>query len=64
MSWWSRVNNVFRSDRLSGDLDEELEFHVAAPGPGTDRQRADARGGGAAGPPPGGQYPAPPRGEP
>jgi predicted permease len=29
MSWMRRLVNVFRSDRLAGDLDRELEFHVA-----------------------------------
>jgi predicted permease len=29
MSWKRRLLNVFRSDRLSRDLDRELEFHVA-----------------------------------
>jgi predicted permease len=28
MSWLSRVRNVFRSDRVSDELDEELSFHV------------------------------------
>jgi predicted permease len=28
MSWWSRLTNVFRSDRLADDLDEELRFHL------------------------------------
>jgi putative ABC transport system permease protein len=28
MSWWSRVANVFRSNRLSREVDEELEFHI------------------------------------
>jgi hypothetical protein len=29
MSWWSRLKNVARTDRLDGDLDEELQFHIA-----------------------------------
>ena len=29
MSLWSRVLNVFRSDRLNGEIDEELESHLA-----------------------------------
>src|SRR5216684_6677590 len=29
MSLWSRITNVFRSDRLSRDIDEELESHIA-----------------------------------
>ena len=28
MSLWSRVANVFRGDRLSGEIDEELQSHV------------------------------------
>src|SRR5271165_4334940 len=28
MSWWSRFANVFRSDRLNRDIDEELEAHI------------------------------------
>jgi putative ABC transport system permease protein len=28
MSWWSRVANVFRSDRLTGTIDEELRSHI------------------------------------
>src|SRR5215472_6355484 len=28
MSWWSRVVNVFRSDRLSSEIDEELRSHL------------------------------------
>jgi predicted permease len=30
MSWWSRVTNVFRSDRLDHDLDDEQRFHIEA----------------------------------
>ena len=30
MSWWSRVTNVFRSDRLDEDLDDEQRFHIEA----------------------------------
>lgn len=30
MSWFSRCLNVFRRDRLDRDLDEELQFHLAA----------------------------------
>src|SRR5882724_706289 len=29
MSLWSRIANVFRGDRLSRDIDEELRSHVA-----------------------------------
>jgi len=28
MSWWSRIVNVFYSDRLSGEIDEELQSHI------------------------------------
>ena len=28
MSLWSRVANVFRSERIDHDLDEELQFHL------------------------------------
>jgi len=28
MSLWSRLTNVFRSDRLHRELDEELESHI------------------------------------
>jgi putative ABC transport system permease protein len=28
MSWWSRVANVFRSERVQRELDEELQFHM------------------------------------
>ena len=28
MSWWSRLSNVFRSDRLDEDLDDEQRFHI------------------------------------
>ncbi len=28
MSWWSRVVNVFRPDRLGQEIDEELQCHV------------------------------------
>jgi len=30
MSWFRRLSNVFRGDRLSDDLDRELAFHIAA----------------------------------
>ncbi len=30
MSWLSRIRNVFRSDRLNDDLEEELQFHIAS----------------------------------
>ena len=30
MSWWSRVANVLRSDRLARELDEEQRFHLEA----------------------------------
>jgi len=30
MSWLSRFLNVFRGDRLNRDLDDEIQFHVAA----------------------------------
>src|SRR6516225_8463672 len=29
MSWWSRLANVFRSNRLGREIDEELESHLA-----------------------------------
>src|SRR4051794_40166609 len=29
MAFWSRLANVFRGDRLSREIDEELEAHVA-----------------------------------
>jgi hypothetical protein len=29
MSFWSRLLNVMRGDRLFGEIDEELESHVA-----------------------------------
>lgn len=28
MSWWSRIANVFRGDRLSREIDEELASHI------------------------------------
>src|SRR5678815_3175147 len=28
MSWWSRARNVFQSDKLIDDLDEEVRFHL------------------------------------
>jgi len=28
MSLWSRITNVFRPDRLSGEIDEELQAHI------------------------------------
>ena len=28
MSLWSRITNVFRNDRLTGDIDEELQSHI------------------------------------
>jgi predicted permease len=28
MSWWSRLSNVVRSDRLISELDEELQSHI------------------------------------
>ena len=28
MSWWSRIANVFRGDRLSREIDEELQSHL------------------------------------
>lgn len=30
MSWWSRLGNVFRADRLSQDLEDEQRFHIEA----------------------------------
>jgi putative ABC transport system permease protein len=30
MSWFSRLANVFRSDRLNHDLDDEIRFHLDA----------------------------------
>jgi predicted permease len=29
MSWWSRIGNVWRGERLDREIDEELEEHVA-----------------------------------
>src|ERR1700731_707858 len=29
MSFWSRMANVFRGDRLSREIDEELQLHIA-----------------------------------
>jgi predicted permease len=29
MSFWSRITNVFRGDRVSREIDEELESHIA-----------------------------------
>src|SRR3954451_13584110 len=29
MGWMSRLLNVIRSDRLSGEIDEELQSHIA-----------------------------------
>src|SRR5205823_7511677 len=29
MSMWSRIANVFRGDRLSSEIDEELESNIA-----------------------------------
>jgi putative ABC transport system permease protein len=29
MSLWSRIANVFRRDRLSREIDEELQSHIA-----------------------------------
>ena len=28
MAWWSRIANVFRSERLTREIDEELAYHV------------------------------------
>jgi predicted permease len=28
MSWWSRIANVFRGDRLSREIDEEIQSHL------------------------------------
>ncbi len=28
MSWWSRISNVLRGDRLSREIDEELQSHI------------------------------------
>jgi hypothetical protein len=30
MSWLSRLTNAFRPDRLDGELEEELRFHLEA----------------------------------
>src|ERR1035438_6588863 len=30
MSLWSRITNVFRGDRLSREINEELQSHIAA----------------------------------
>ena len=29
MSYWSRIANVFRGDRLVNEIDEEIESHIA-----------------------------------
>src|SRR5215467_5969042 len=29
MSWWSRIANVFHSDRVNREIDEELQSHLA-----------------------------------
>lgn len=29
MSWWTRISNAIRGDRLSREIDEELESHIA-----------------------------------
>jgi predicted permease len=29
MSWFTRIRNVFRAEKLSADLDDELRFHIA-----------------------------------
>jgi hypothetical protein len=29
MSWYTRVANVFRTRKLSAELDDELRFHIA-----------------------------------
>src|SRR5579859_6610360 len=29
MSFWSRMTNVFHGDRVSGEIDEELQLHIA-----------------------------------
>ena len=29
MSWWSRLTNVLRGDRLNREIDEELQSHIA-----------------------------------
>jgi predicted permease len=42
MSLWSRIANVFRGDRLSRDIDEELESHIAE-AVELGRDRAEAR---------------------
>ena len=42
MSWWSRVANVFRPDRLSGEIDEELQAHLEEAAE-QGRDAADAR---------------------
>jgi hypothetical protein len=28
MSWWSRITNVLRLERLSREIDEELQSHI------------------------------------
>ena len=28
MSWWSRITNVFRTERLNREIDEELQAHI------------------------------------
>src|SRR6202051_2112184 len=50
MSWLNRLSNLRRGDKLSGELDEELEFHLdartrdnLAAGMAPDAARLDAR---------------------
>ena len=30
MSWTNRLKNLFRTDKLDGEIGEELEFHLEA----------------------------------
>jgi predicted permease len=42
MSWWSRIANLLRNDRLNREIDEELESHLAE-ALGEGRNPAEAR---------------------
>ena len=59
MSWLSRLVNVFRSDRVGDELDEELAFHVDATTDALIDEGVVAGGGRAAGAVVGSAMPAP-----
>src|SRR5215472_1050934 len=42
MSWWSRAFNVFRTERVNREIDEELQSHLDA-GVDDERDPAEAR---------------------